>query len=551
MTHAQDQRSPSSGREAVTERRRVTSREPDAVTERRRVTSREPDAVTERRRVTSREPDAVTERRRMTSRGTKNSSARGRMACREPKNIAARRQLLPRLAVAAIGLMVVAARPPTYGGEIVNYVYGRPLCADPADTRTAADSAAHAASFEPLYSKATSGLVPILARERPSIEGRTVIIPLRRGVVLHDGRPLTPERVVEALQRLASRETAAYVVAPIQRANGRLSIVAEPDAFAVRIELRHSAEDYPYLLASDHARLAWTTSDKSLVGSGPFQWRTPREQRPFLGYREGRPFTERLVWRPYASRFGAGALAQRGRVAVFGGPETPRAYDGPGTWLVLQIGSKAGDRETRHRIRTHVQSALRRPRIVRRYLGPKDEPAVGFVAEPIIEPKGTIKTGQKLELLAPKGLRFGHRLVERIQLDLFRSGLRAQIRWVEPSAFDAESARGFDLRLFEIRPGVPLDGSLRAAFHATLSVAAALGALAKIDVDAPMAQFAAATDDAARRQALLTLEHDMRRATGAVVIGRAAPAIALPSDWAPSPLGTVVDWANLIPGDVR
>ena len=148
-----------------------------------------------------------------------------------------------------------------------------------------------------------------------------------------------------------------------------------------------------------------------------------------------------------------------------------------------------------------------------------------------------------LELLALRGFRFGHRLVERIQLDLFRAGLRAQIEWLDPTTFAARGRGGFDLRLLELRPGVIDDGSTRAALHRVLSVAADLGAADVIEPER-LARFATA-DEAGRRRELVAIDRRLRRTCGIIVVGRTAPALAVPPAWPPL-AGGAVDWANLV-----
>lgn len=436
-------------------------------------------------------------------------------------------------------LTALGAQPPTYGGEIVSYVYGDDVTAEPSRTRTAADAAAHAAVYEGLYAESDEGLRPVLARDLPRTDGSRVVVPLRREVLMHDGRPLSPRRVIEALARIADSPSGAYVLAPIRRRRGRLAITPDDGGFALEIELRYPDPDFAFLLASDHARLAWPVPPGLTVGTGPFRWIRPRELGPFLGYRDGRPFLDRIVWRPYASRFGAGSLADQGQVPVFGVPKPTRAVEGAGSWLVLQVGSRAGGDAKRERIRRHVSRALRRDRILRRYHGPHDQPAAGFIVDPLTDPKSKVEGIEKLELLAPQSLRFGYRLLERIQLDLFRSGLPAEIRWVEPAVFDDLSRRGqFGLRVLEVRPGMRDDETSRATLHRIMSVAAALGRLSVIET-ADLALFAGA-DAQTRRTILRKIERDVRRASGTVVIGRLAPAVAYPSRWS-----GFADWANL------
>ena len=95
--------------------------------------------------------------------------------------------------------------------------------------------------------------------------------------------------------------------------------------------------------------------------------------------------------------------------------------------------------------------------------------------------------------------------------------------------------------MVEVRPGYPDDGSPRAAWLRLLSVAAQLGSPVSSD---QMRQYAKA-DAAGQKKILATIERDVRASSGAVVVGRLKPAVALPKAW-PSTSDGSVDWANLV-----
>ncbi|MEL7371487.1 MAG: ABC transporter substrate-binding protein, partial [Myxococcota bacterium] len=247
--------------------------------------------------------------------------------------------------------VLASARPPGYGGEIVSYVYGPPLTQDPATAQTAADAAAHSAAFEPLYARQGEAWVPVLASGPPRITSTTVEIPLRTDVVRHDNIAMTPAHVVDALLRLENIPHAAYVLSPLLRREGRPAISVADDEPTVVFELDYPDASFIDLLSADHARLAWPSESGPMVGTGPFRWQSPSELRSFLQHRDGRPYIDNIVWRPYASRFGATALAERGEALIFGGPKPPRVFAGSGAWLVLQIGPTIGDAALRDGLR--------------------------------------------------------------------------------------------------------------------------------------------------------------------------------------------------------
>ena len=61
-----------------------------------------------------------------------------------------------------------APRTP-FGGELIAYVWGRPIAIDPIHLATAADATVQRALFEPLYAIDGSGrVVPDLALELPA-----------------------------------------------------------------------------------------------------------------------------------------------------------------------------------------------------------------------------------------------------------------------------------------------------------------------------------------------------------------------------------------------
>ncbi|MEM7675688.1 MAG: hypothetical protein AAF449_06755 [Myxococcota bacterium] len=441
----------------------------------------------------------------------------------------------------ALTALVTTARPPDYGGEIISYVYGPSVTDDPATTRTAADAAAHSAVFETLYARRGDAWVPVLADGLPRVELARIVVPLRTDVVRHDGAIMTPAHVAEAFVRLERIPRAAYVLKPVRRLEeGRPAVYALEDEPAVAFEFADPDPYFIHLLAADHARLAWPSTSGPMVGTGPFRWYSATEQRPFVRHRDGRPFIGSVVWRPYASRFGATALAERGQAPIFGGPKPPRVFVGAGSWLILQIGSTIGDASLRERLRKHMQAALRRSRITRRYMGPDERANSGFIDTPLSETKVSVRGLRQLQLRAPRGLRFGHRLVERVQLDLFRSGLQVQTRWVDR---DAPSNASEDLRLFELRPGIIDDGTPRAQMHRLLSAAAALGALDRIE-PALLKQFGEEDNPEVQQRTLQELDLLIRRVTGTVVVARTAPAVALPAAMTVDAAG-LIDWANL------
>src|SRR5688572_3142594 len=112
--------------------------------------------------------------------------------------------------VLPLALLLLAAPRTPYGGDLIAYVWGRPIATDPLHLATVADATIQRALYETLYSIDGNGqLAPNLAAEPPLIEGNRVTIRLRPNLVAHDGTAVTAARVAEWLTRLSTKSSRA------------------------------------------------------------------------------------------------------------------------------------------------------------------------------------------------------------------------------------------------------------------------------------------------------------------------------------------------------
>jgi MarR-like DNA-binding transcriptional regulator SgrR of sgrS sRNA len=254
---------------------------------------------------------------------------------------------------------VRAEARPAYGGEAVATLLGEPVHVDPVQARSHAEVTLVGLVFDTLYragdrdAQGRVQIVPHLAASLPVPapgQGATVLrIPIRPGVVFHDGSRLGPADVASSLRRLAASD-AGWLVAAIDR--------VDHDAQDVILHLRASApaEGVDALALALTAPAAAVTPDGqpprpgAPVGSGPFRvTRLDRQRGRILlaahdQHVAGRPYLDRLDLRWFeganreaaAYEVGSLALSQRGDVAYADHRPKYETYEatGPATLLV-------------------------------------------------------------------------------------------------------------------------------------------------------------------------------------------------------------------------
>lgn len=435
-----------------------------------------------------------------------------------------------------------AAQRPHYGGELLVHVFGPPLSLNPQWASTVADRTAQAAVYEPLYTLGAGGeLEPVLADGPPQVTDRTVFVPLRQGVRLHDGRRLTPQLAAQALK--AKLHTAgAHVLAPLsgfQQAyagRGTLGITADVSRHGLRFELIAPYEAFPRLLASSHAAITLPSArNHRQIGTGPFtlQRRSKRGDlflKPFLQHWRGRPYLDRLVFRVQASRSGAVAWARRAQPSILLGVPDARAVPKQAlTWAprlaplsrtVLRVGPP--------QLRPFVQAALGRKRLVRRFMDSSAQPSSTLVplASPPAAQTASGHHPRSVDLVVSRKDRASWQFAQRLQLNLLRSGISATLRRVDGDTLKARlKSPGEGIILASLLPDAPQTEAPSDALHTLLSIAAAQDQANLLSPQDLLRFFTASPEG--RADQLPVLEARIRDALGLVVIALRAPGLML------------------------
>ena len=185
-------------------------------------------------------------------------------------------KLLACLAVSSIGLapMTAAVADPVRGGRATIATIGEPPALDPTIATGDLLAAITQHFMETLYTFDKDWkVVPLVADKMPDIsaDGKVYTIPLRRGVVFHNGQPMTSKDVLASLRRwmeLASRG---------RQAAGMITSVDAPDAFTIRITLNTPYTPLLSLLAFNNSAAVIVPADTgkepmaSPIGTGPYK----------------------------------------------------------------------------------------------------------------------------------------------------------------------------------------------------------------------------------------------------------------------------------------
>lgn len=171
------------------------------------------------------------------------------------------------IAILAVATTLAHAETrPDYGGTVTATLLGEPVSLDPVDARTHAEVTVVGLVFDALYRlEADGSVVPHLAAGMPrAIDGGKTLIPLRPGVVFHDGSALDADDVLASLQRLFNSD-AGWIVGGLQ------TIARHGDDLEVTIA---DASELAAALAAPQASITpdgVAPSAKAPVGSGPFR----------------------------------------------------------------------------------------------------------------------------------------------------------------------------------------------------------------------------------------------------------------------------------------
>ena len=191
--------------------------------------------------------------------------------------------------------LVGCRQPPTTNqAPLVVAAYGSIDSVDPAQATTVIALQLISALGDPLYAIDEQGTIqPKLARELPKLsdDGLTATIPLRQGVLFHDGTPFNAEAMAFSMKRFLAIGKLSYVV------GDRISAVRVAGPHELELELRRPFSPLAKLLSfaslTPISPTAYADAEAgfrphSFVGTGPYQLRlqSPQLQRlePFKQY---------------------------------------------------------------------------------------------------------------------------------------------------------------------------------------------------------------------------------------------------------------------------
>jgi 4-phytase/acid phosphatase/peptide/nickel transport system substrate-binding protein len=171
-------------------------------------------------------------------------------------------------------------------------------------------------------------LVPELALSaRPARDGRSWTVRLRKGVAFHDGTPFTADAVVRHWRRMLDPGNGfpgASLIEPVRE-------VVRVDDHTVRFDLKHPWAAFRDVIAAAQWIGAYVpspraveanTQDRAPVGTGPYvfrEWLTNDRLvvvRNPGHWRKGRPYLDRVVFRPIPDMQARYAALQSGEVDV-------------------------------------------------------------------------------------------------------------------------------------------------------------------------------------------------------------------------------------------
>ncbi|MEY3750172.1 MAG: hypothetical protein RLZZ186_591 [Cyanobacteriota bacterium] len=206
------------------------------------------------------------------------------------------RPLLPKALAALLPLLpcLVACQPSHPNGQLVVANKSSLASVDPADITTIAGLQLLSAVGDPLYAADDQGrLIPRLATALPqlSADGRTARIPLRQGVLFHDGSRFDAAAMVFSLERFRSLAKMGYLL------DDRISAVRASGPYELELQLKRPYSALPALLSSisltplspaAYRQHRDTPLANRFVGTGPYRLvsSTPQKQTllPFERY---------------------------------------------------------------------------------------------------------------------------------------------------------------------------------------------------------------------------------------------------------------------------
>ncbi len=254
--------------------------------------------------------------------------------------------------VFASSLVAHAETRPGYAGRIEGSLLGEPATLDPVSARTHAELTVVGLVFDNLYriELASGRIEPRLAAgpPEPTSVPTIVRVPLRKGVLFHDGNALTAADVVASLDR-ARKGAGKWALAGIARVRSR------GDAVEITVRSASLVRDLATTLALPPAAITREGKAPGVrpIGTGPFELESfdranhRLSLKAFEDHFAGRTYLDRVTLHWYdkpdaeAKRFETDRLqlSARGAAAFIGGQPKYKAgaVDGPKS-ILLYVG---------------------------------------------------------------------------------------------------------------------------------------------------------------------------------------------------------------------
>jgi MarR-like DNA-binding transcriptional regulator SgrR of sgrS sRNA len=375
-------------------------------------------------------------------------------------------------ALAFAGAPARGALPPPYGGQIT-LPAPRPLgLPDPTDLDGPFDEAVSAAVFDTLYGiEPDGGVVPLLARGLPEVQGTTVTLAVREDVRRHDGRMLTAESVVSSLRHAARQPEAGWLLAWVAGAAGNPRIDAV-DEHRLRLRLRdgHLWSD-PETLARMLAAqpLAVVANAGRATGTGPFRVRMDGGRMRLTQFRQavtGAPRLSEIQWHPPKPREQELRAFELGRIdgswhgkSLYGGepvrPATSIQWPEGDPVLLVRNDDRGPLRDDA--LWGALARRIDRERLERVGLAATAE-LTGELGAPDLPPAQALQGRERLTMPVLDGHLFARQLAEALAGVLDDAGFTLVVQSLSPRRMRTALARGqWDLRVETVCP--PLSGN--------------------------------------------------------------------------------------------
>ncbi len=226
--------------------------------------------------------------------------------------------LLKLLTIFILSITQLSCSPVKKQNRIIIASAGKIDSLDPAQASTLRALQLISALGDPLYRIDYEGnLIPKLAKEKPKVfnNGLTIDIPLREGVLFHDGTIFNAKAMEFSLKRFMKIGTQSYVI------SDRIKDIETPSSYLLRIHLTKPSSSINGLLTSINLTPISPTAyanhkdvflNKKFIGTGPYKLISfqPEKQRiePFDSYWEKSPQNEGIDYINFinsSSLFGA------------------------------------------------------------------------------------------------------------------------------------------------------------------------------------------------------------------------------------------------------